>query len=98
MNRSRQLHTGYLAAPAPFASGEMEVGILFRFTPGEPEQGPTYACGGVPASGPDIEFLSACLPNCSLTAQLHSALEIWAGEYLATDQGQEAALAALGND
>ncbi len=35
---------------------ELEVDVRYSVTPGEPETGPTYACGGTPATGPEIEI------------------------------------------
>lgn len=37
----------------------MQVRISFKRYPGSPEEGPTYACGGVPASDPEIEVSRA---------------------------------------
>jgi hypothetical protein len=33
--------------------------IDYRYTPGAPEQGPSYASGGQPADPPEVEFLAA---------------------------------------
>jgi hypothetical protein len=50
------IHTAHsLADPeAP----ETELRIHFTFTPGYPEQGPSYASGGEPATSHEIEFAS----------------------------------------
>lgn len=37
---------------------EAEVRVTYSMTPGRPEQGPTYACGGQPAEPPEIEIVS----------------------------------------
>ena len=34
-----------------------EVEITYSYSPGRPEQGPSYACGGEPAEGPEIEII-----------------------------------------
>lgn len=35
-----------------------DVDVEFTYTPGEPERGPSYASGGEPATGPEIEIIS----------------------------------------
>lgn len=36
---------------------EVEIDCTYTFTSGVPEQGPSYASGGQPAEGPEIEIL-----------------------------------------
>jgi len=38
---------------------EVEVAIRFSYVPGAPATGPTYASGGEPGYGSEIEFISA---------------------------------------
>lgn len=35
---------------------EIECVIYFTFSPGQPERGPTYACGGMPAEPAEVEL------------------------------------------
>jgi hypothetical protein len=37
---------------------EIELVVTYSMTPGRPEQGPTYACGGTPAEPPEVEIVS----------------------------------------
>ena len=40
------------------SGAEVELRITYNFTPGAPEQGPTYSSGGQPADPDEIDFLS----------------------------------------
>lgn len=42
-----------LTACCPFGFGEIEVKIIYRYTPGRPARGPSYASGGEPADHRD---------------------------------------------
>lgn len=57
---------------------ETELRIWFTFTPGCPEQGPSYASGGEPATGPEVEFDSVEL----LDGTAAPGMDEWAAEYL----------------
>ena len=35
---------------------ELELLIYYTYTPGQPERGPTYACGGTPAEPAEVEL------------------------------------------
>ncbi len=37
---------------------EIELVVTYRVTPGCPETGPTYACGGTPAEPDEVEIIS----------------------------------------
>ncbi len=37
---------------------DLELVIVYNYTRGYPEQGPTYSCGGEPAQPPDCEVIS----------------------------------------
>lgn len=38
---------------------DYEIDVEYTVTPGYPERGPSYACGGTPADPPEIEILSS---------------------------------------
>ena len=59
-------------SPPDTDTPEIELEIFFTFTPGQPERGPTYACGGTPAEPAEVEF-DHCEPP---------GLEAWATDYL----------------
>lgn len=48
-------HTVYLT----IGSNEIACEIVYTVTPGEPERGPSYACGGTPASPPEVDIYLA---------------------------------------
>ena len=37
---------------------EIELVVTYSMTPGRPEQGPTYACGGQPVEPPEVEIIA----------------------------------------
>ena len=43
------------------AGQERQVSITFTYVRGTPEQGPSYASGGEPATGPEIEIVRATI-------------------------------------
>lgn len=45
-------HTVYLT----IGSHEIACDVVFSVTPGQPERGPTYACGGTPAEPAEVEI------------------------------------------
>lgn len=49
--------------------GENEVSlrILYEYTPRAPERGPTYDCGGEPATDPEIDVLSIMVDGVAST-------------------------------
>ena len=49
---------------------ELEVDVRYTATPGEPETGPTYACGGTPASPPEVEIDFVTIAGCSTPVTL----------------------------
>jgi hypothetical protein len=75
-----------LTAYCPFGLGEIEVDIVYTYTPGRPARGPSYASGGEPADPPEIEFVSAALPKDKLSDHHQLMLNEWAEEWLA-DEG-----------
>ena len=71
---------------------EVEVEVVCSVTPGEPEQGRTYACGGVPASGPEVEIIEATTETGGIDVRrLLTDEDRRAIEEDATEQAQEAA-------
>ncbi len=38
-----------------YEQGDLSAEIIFTFTPGRPARGPSYASGGEPAEGPEID-------------------------------------------
>ena len=87
--------THRMKALCPFALDSIEVEIVYTFTPGAPEQGPSYSSGGQPGDPDEVEFVSvetwltsAFLPVPSI----RKMLDEWAIEYLASDDGFAAAV------
>ena len=87
--------THRMKALCPFALDSIEVEITYTFSPGAPEQGPSYSSGGQPADPDEVEFVSvetwltsAFLPVPSI----RKMLDEWAIEYLASDDGFAAAV------
>jgi hypothetical protein len=77
VNRKYSIITAH-EPPDPDAP-EIEVRIWFTFTPGCPEQGPSYVSGGEPATGPEVEFDSVERVDGIAAPELAD----WAAEYLA---------------
>jgi len=44
-----------------FLPNDLTLDITARLTPGRPEEGPTYDCGGQPAEGPECEIIESIL-------------------------------------
>jgi hypothetical protein len=63
--------------------------IEFTFSPGYPETGPTYACGGTPAEPPEIEVVSAHRKeggeDYPLSDDLAEKIMIWLSENFEDD-------------
>lgn len=53
--------TNYYEVEVEIAGQWILVGFDFTYTPGCPEQGPSYASGGEPATGPEVEIQKATL-------------------------------------
>lgn len=68
-----------------------EIEITFSYSPGTPEQGPTFDCGGQPAEGPEIELVSAKLIDGHGIEPTQEQVNDWAEEWLYSDFGYEAA-------
>jgi hypothetical protein len=47
-------HTLYLT----IGSNEIALDVVYKVTPGCPETGPSYACGGTPASPAEVDILT----------------------------------------
>lgn len=72
------------------------VAVTFDFTPGYPETGPTYDCGGEPAVGPEIDLVSAeLLDGGGISFDPEQAWE-YAEAWLYSDGGDAAIDAAGG--
>jgi hypothetical protein len=69
-----------------------EIEIEFEYTPGEPERGPTYSCGGTPASADEISFVSAKLIDGAGLDPTQEQVTNWAVDYLDSDRGYQAAI------
>ena len=50
-----------LTIPILIAGQERQVSITFTYIKGTPEQGPSWDSGGEPATGPEIEIVSALI-------------------------------------
>jgi len=74
-----------VTAYCPFGLGEIAVDIVYTYTPGRPARGPSYASGGEPADPPEVEFVSAALPEGTLNPHHQTMLVEWAEEWLAAE-------------
>jgi hypothetical protein len=56
---------------------EVELVVTYSVTPGQPERGPSYACGGTPAEPAEVEIISVKLDGEEelLTADENDALQ-----------------------
>ena len=77
---------------------EAEYVITYNYTPGCPETGPSYASGGEPATGPEVEFVSIT-PDAgdhgAFSDMAQAGLEDWAKDWLAGDGYDQAIENAL---
>ena len=71
--------------------------IECEYTPNEAETGPTYACGGTPASPAQIEFISAKVIDGDGIELTPEQVNDYAEEWLCGD-GYQAALDEVQND
>jgi hypothetical protein len=73
---------------------EVELVVTYSVTPGQPERGPSYACGGTPAEPAEVEIISVKLDGEEelLTADENDALQA------ACDARAEEALADEASD
>ena len=69
-----------------------EIEIVFSYSPGAPEQGPSYASGGQPAEPPEVEFISAKLIEGHGIEPTQAQIDDWADDWLASDTGYQAAI------
>ena len=82
------MSTHTLTAYCPLGLGEIAVEITYRYTPGRPARGPSYASGGEPADPPEVEFISA---NSKVSDDFVKLLVAeWAEEWLGDDGFDEA--------
>lgn len=75
-----------------------EIEVTFSYSPGAPEQGPTYACGGQPAEPDEVEFISAKLIDGHGIEPTQEQIDNWADEWLASDSGYQAAIDEVTRD
>ena len=47
---------------------DVELSILYEYTPGAPERGPTYDCGGTPAESPEVIVLGMMVNDRAATS------------------------------
>lgn len=75
---------------------ELELVVTYNMTPGCPEQGPTYSCGGTPADPPEVEIVSVTHEgrDFPLSDEEEEALLDQAYERAESDWADEAAAAA----
>ena len=75
---------------------EVELVVTYSVTPGCPEQGPTYACGGTPAEPDEVEIVSIKHNGQPVTLSDEEEEALWeiaigrAGEDLADEYASEA--------
>ena len=82
------MSTHTLTAFCPLGLGEIAVEITYRFTPGRPARGPSYASGGEPVDPPEVEFISA---SSKVSDDFIKAMVTeWAEEWLGDDGFDEA--------
>lgn len=76
------------------------VDIEFIFTPGIPEQGPSYDSGGELACPPEVEFVSAILTDSELLKPsfTQKVLDDWAADWLTSAGYDEACQAVADTD
>lgn len=77
---------------------DVDYTITYTFTPGCPETGPSYASGGEPATGPEIEFASitpGAGDHGAFSDMAQAGLEDWAKDWLAGDGYDQAVEHAL---
>lgn len=83
--------THRMRASCPFANSDdgIEVEIAFSFLPGAKATGPSYASGGDPGYGPEVELVSVRVvdPTVTLSAPLLVNLKDWAEQYLTDNDG-----------
>ena len=59
--------------------------IIFRFTPGRPATPPSYASGGDPPEGPEINITRVTLTRVTLTRETEEVLECdWLADFVET--------------
>lgn len=62
-------HTHHMTLHRDDADGnELSYEVEYRISPGCPEQGPTYACGGQPAEPPEVVLVAVTLAGTPYTA------------------------------
>lgn len=75
---------------------EVELVVTYSVTPGCPEQGPSYACGGTPAEPDEVEIISIKHNGHPITLSDEEEEALWeiaigrAGEDLADEYASEA--------
>ncbi len=68
----------------------VKLDIEFQYHPGTPQRGPSYASGGEPAEGPELEFLHATLIDGDGLDPSPAQLQEWAEDWL-DEEGFDAA-------
>lgn len=53
------IHYAYIETGTEDDADDFEVEVVYTFSPGCPEQGPSYACGGQPADPPEVDIQGA---------------------------------------
>lgn len=78
-------HDTAIEIVTPDASVEIDCEYVFTYSPGYPEQGPTYDCGGEPAEGPEIEVIGVKLSRQDPVTKQITQLECpeWLSELIA---------------
>jgi hypothetical protein len=75
----------------------LEIEIEYSFTPGCPEQGPSYASGGEPASPDEIGFISAKLVDGKGLSPTQEQVNEWAEAWI-YDDGYDKAVENASSD
>ena len=77
---------------------ECEYVVTYNYTPGQPETGPSYSCGGTPAEPPEVEAvdINLAVGDFDTDREKNEALD-WANEYL-QDKGYDKAIENVEGD
>ena len=77
---------------------DVELSILFEYTPPAPQRGPTYSCAGEPAGYTEVEVISMRVDGVPAThdqlcdvdtnTRLYEEMEIYGAEYRAELRGE----------
>lgn len=89
MTTTRHGYSAQLYIEGPWCDKEYDVEIEYTYTPGYPEQGPSWESGGEPASAPEVEVISLrWSPTGSQIDYVPLPKELWGFFDFADDRGR----------